>query len=289
VLVLETAIATLTNIIRTTSLNEIAQSRAPSAASQPKQEDVQAAQALGNSSAPLFFEKAHDEFLSKLHDDFLARYGIEITNIRIESFRIMNEELLASIATQALTTAKTESQLANLAGQTEIATREQERQATVRKISAEAEACSLQTKASAENSALVSSAEASAKAQQVATETSAKADATATVERAKAEAEAIRIKAQAEAEAIELKAAAEAKRARMLAETPLGAQLALLSTYSEMAAKSNEGVEKVVYCDLQTSNIGVLGLPTLANLGRDLEQLQQVNSIAGFPDAAGKK
>jgi regulator of protease activity HflC (stomatin/prohibitin superfamily) len=275
-IVLETAIATLTNIIRSTTLNEIAQSKNPSAVSNSG-EQVQTAQALGESaSAPLFFDKAHDEFLSKLHDDFMARYGIDVTNIRIESFKIMDAELSGNISKQALTTAQTESQLANLAGQTEIATKEQEREAQTRQIKAQAEALATKTEADAKNSALISKSEAEARADQIQKETLAKADAAALVAQAKAEAEAISIKAKAEAEAIELKAEAEAKRAKLLAATPLGAQLSLLSVYGEMAAKSDEGVQKVVYSDLQANNVGLLSMPSLAMLTKDLEGLSSL-------------
>merc|ERR1711966_584595 len=96
-------------------------------------------QATGGPSAPLFFDKAHDDFLSKLHDDFLSRYGLDIANIRIESFKIMDDELAESISKQALVTAQTENELANLQGKTEIATAEQRRQAEVQNIAAEAE------------------------------------------------------------------------------------------------------------------------------------------------------
>mmetsp|Transcript_1180 Transcript_1180/g.2641 ORF Transcript_1180/g.2641 Transcript_1180/m.2641 type:complete len:772 (-) Transcript_1180:60-2375(-) len=277
--VLETSLATITNIIRSTTLNEIAQSKLPSAVSSADHEEsMRKAQAIGDSSAPLFFDKAHDEFLSKLHDDFKQRYGIEISNIRIESFKIMDQELANNISKQALTTAQTESELANLAGRTEIATKEQERLASVRQISAQAEASSLRTKTEAENQALLSAAEAQAKAEQVRLETAAKAEASATIEKAKAEAEAIRLRGNAEAEALACKAEAEAKRARMLAETPLGAQLSLLGIYAEMAAKSNEGIQKVVYSDLQQNNLGLLGIPSLAGLSRDLQQLQTFDS-----------
>ena len=55
----------------------------------------------------MFFDKVHDEFISKLHDSFMENYGIEITNIRIESFRIMNSDLANNISTQAFVTAQT--------------------------------------------------------------------------------------------------------------------------------------------------------------------------------------
>jgi len=159
-LVRETAIATLTNIIRSTALNEIAQSKLPNAVSTQQSEaqrikdeqDRMAQQALGGgASAPMFFDKAHDDFLSKLHDDFLNRYGLDIANIRIESFKIMDDELAEQISRQALVTAQTENQLANLKGQTEIATAEQHREAEVARIAAEAEATSMKVRQDAEN------------------------------------------------------------------------------------------------------------------------------------------
>ena len=48
-------------------------------------------------SAPMFFDKVHDEFIAKLHDTFVEKFGIEITNIRIESFKINNKELSGKI------------------------------------------------------------------------------------------------------------------------------------------------------------------------------------------------
>merc|ERR1711981_1397045 len=146
ILVMETAIGTLTNIIRSTALNEIAQSQSVAEAPSMKktEEDIKAAQATGQPSAPFFFDRAHDEFLARLHDDFLDRYGIEISNIRVASCKIMDPELSASISKQALVTAQTENQLANLKGQTEIATQEQDRDARVAQIAAEQEARALQ-------------------------------------------------------------------------------------------------------------------------------------------------
>merc|ERR1719463_711966 len=113
-------------------------------------EDVKTAQAMGQPSAPFFFDRAHDEFLARLHDDFLDRYGIEISNIRIASCKIMDKELASSISKQALVTAQTENQLANLKGQTEIATAEQDRQSQVQQRAAEQEARALQVKTEAE-------------------------------------------------------------------------------------------------------------------------------------------
>lgn len=126
-LVRETAIATLTNIIRSTALNQIAQSNSVSAGglAGTVAEDLQAAasdklsvsemkrkieaEVASNAppaSAPMaeFFDKTHDEFMSKLHDDFQLRYGVNISNIRIEAFKIMDDDLAEQISKHALTT-----------------------------------------------------------------------------------------------------------------------------------------------------------------------------------------
>jgi regulator of protease activity HflC (stomatin/prohibitin superfamily) len=109
-LVRETAIATLNSIIRSTSLAEVAQNKEIAAKSE-KQHNDEVQKNPGTPSAPMFFDKVHDEFISKLHDTFVEHYGIAITNIRIESFKIMNAELATNISKQAFVTAQTETQL----------------------------------------------------------------------------------------------------------------------------------------------------------------------------------
>jgi len=286
-LVKETSIATLINIVRSTSLAEIAQNSQPSAGSElPGAGDLQAAQALASQpSAPLFFDQAHDQFLAKLHDDFASRYGLEITNIRIEQFKILDEKLQNSIAGQAAQTAATQTELANLQAQTQIATQQQEREARMQQIRAESDARMLQTKASAEKA----QAEALAAAQQVKSDmeantrrTAVQAEADAIRMRAQAEADAAKIeagaivsRAQAEADAIKLKAAAEGERARLLAATPLGEKLSLLEMYGDMVKASNSGVSKVVYVDpATTQGMGnPFGMFTLQSLAKDLQTL----------------
>ena len=44
--------------------------------------------------------------MSKLHEDFITRYGVDIANIRMESFKIMDTELANEIAHNCLTTAQ---------------------------------------------------------------------------------------------------------------------------------------------------------------------------------------
>jgi len=101
-LVRETAVATLTNIIRSTALNQIAQSRTISATSAQPAIAVEASALDEDSNAEengadpqpaavsYFFDRAHDEFMSKLHEDFVTRYGVDIANIRMEAFKIMD-------------------------------------------------------------------------------------------------------------------------------------------------------------------------------------------------------
>merc|ERR1712054_550400 len=226
-LVLETAIGTLTNIIRSTALSEIAQSQnVTDAPTYQKGEEGQS----GKASAPFFFDRAHDEFIARLHDDFLERYGIEISNIRVASCKIMDANLAESIAKQALVTAQTENQLANLKGQTEIATE-------------------------SENKSKIEKSEAQAKSQEV---------------EVNQEAEAIVSQAKAEAEAIRTKSKAEAERANLLSKTPLGKQMALLDRWAGTVEKSSEGISKVVYCDPSVqfaagggNSLGMLGLKSL--------------------------
>jgi regulator of protease activity HflC (stomatin/prohibitin superfamily) len=277
-LVMETAIGTLTNIIRSTSLNEIAQSQsvADSPSLQQATDGLQSAQAVGQPSAPLFFDRAHDEFLARLHDDFLGRYGIEITNIRVASCKIMDPELSASISKQALVTAQTENQLANLKGQTEIATAEQERHARVAQIDAEQQARALKVATESQNKAQLDKAESLAKSQAFAVNQ----EADARIAQAKAEAEAIKMKAEAEAAAIRTKAHAEAERAQLLSKTPLGSQLALLELWAGTVEKSNEGISKVVYCDpsvqLAAGGGNPLSLMGLSNLQGELDKLSKI-------------
>ena len=154
-LVRETAVAALTNIIRSTTLNQIAQSNRVSAGGPvgglqilPAPNDENGRNAASMSG---FFEKAHDEFLEKLHDDFMFRYGVDIANIRIESFKIIDSELSNQISQQALTTAQIENEMANLKGNSLIATTKEQTAAEVKNINAKAIAEAQKTSSDAEN------------------------------------------------------------------------------------------------------------------------------------------
>lgn len=281
-LVRETAVATLTNIIRSTALNQIAQSRQISASPREtdavvatnvttlEDEEEQVAEGEGEASAlTYFFDRAHDEFMSKLHEDFVTRYGVDIANIRMESFKIMDTELANEIAQNCLTTAHVENQLSNLQGQNLIATQKEQTAADCEKIKALAEARSLQTLADAENKRRVDAAKAEAESMKV-----------QTIIQAQAEADSILLKAKAEAEAIRLKAAAEAERAKLLSQTALGKQQSLLEIYADMVKVSNEGVDKVVYMDPSVNRDSPFTMGSLNGLNRDLHSLSKLGMIA---------
>lgn len=268
-LVRETAVATLTNIIRSTALNQIAQSRQVSASSSAGGTliaEVATAEGEGDGdleqlTASYFFDRAHDEFMSKLHEDFVSRYGLDIANIRMEAFKIMDTELASEIAQNCLTTAHVENQLSNLQGQNLIATQKEQTAADCEKIKATAEARSLETLASAQNKRRIDAAQAEAEAMKV-----------KTITEAQAEADAILLKAKAESEAIRLKAAAEAERAKLLSQTKLGQQQSLFEIYADMVKASNAGVEKVVYMD-PAAHDSPFSIKSLDGLNRDLHSL----------------
>ncbi|KAL7556998.1 hypothetical protein ACA910_002291 [Epithemia clementina (nom. ined.)] len=291
-LVRETAVATLTNIVRSTTLNQIAQSKTVSARSMEilkgidvlkppdgmfaTQGDDDAQQQGSDSNEPanssptaVFFEKVHDEFLALLNEDFNTRYGVDIANIRIESFKIMDEELAEQISKHALTTAQIENEMANLEGTSLISTTRERTAAEVKDISVKAEAAALKIAADAENQRQVDAAQAQAEALKIAARA-----------KAEAEAEAILTKAKAEAEATRLKANAEAQRAQLLSQTSLGVQEALLTLYSNMVIQSNKGVEKVIYLDPSVNRDSPFALGSLANLNMDLHSLSQLGVAA---------
>jgi len=260
-LIRETSVAALTNIVRSTALNQIAQSQIISA----KSGDVEVLPPAGQTTTAVFFQRVHDEFMAKLHDDFMINYGVNIANIRIESFKIMDGELSRQISQHVLTTAKIENEMANLEGTHMVDTTRERTAADVANIAAESKAAALKTEHDAANQRLLEETKAKADAMRITVST-----------KAKAEAESILIKAKAEADAIRLKAEAEAKRAQMLSETNFGQQEALLEKYSEMVIKSNEGVEKVIYLDPSINRESPFALGSLQNLNFDLNNLSQL-------------
>lgn len=248
-LIKDTSIATLQSIMRSSGLNQVAQSKHVHASSGGDENPKHPSSADGP-SAPLFFDKVHDEFIFHLHDTFSKMYGIEIANIRIESFKIMNHALADNISQQAIITAQTETKLANLEGQREIATAEMERESEVSRIKAQAAARLMATEAEARNNSLLADARAKAQAAKIV---------------AQGDADALLIKAEAEAKAIEVRAAAERKRAEELSATQLGEKLALLTIQAQMVTSSLQGVQKIIYlpsnANLANSPLQLFGMP----------------------------
>jgi len=222
-------------------------------------------------SAPLFFDMVHDEFISRLHDLFKRLYGLEIANIRVESFKIMNAELADNISKQAIITAQTENKLANLEGQRQIATAEMERDSAVTMIQAQARAAQLATDVQARNTASIADAQSKAQAAKIV---------------ASGEAEALLIKAEAESKAIELRASAEKKRAQDLGATPLGTQLALLNVQSEMVTKAIGGVQKIIYLpsnsSLAQTPLQLFGMPSMGIPALDAVEAPAVSTGKEF-------
>jgi len=221
--------AAINSITRNSSLAEIAQSKAQKAQSM-EEKDSRAA-ASGTPSAPVF-EKVHDEFLAKLHDTCLRLYGVEIINIRIESFKIMDEKLSAQISGEAKIIADIGSQLVNLMGKTKVAVADEQRVAEVKRIESEAYSTALHLKVTADNDAVISESRAKSEAVVIAAEASGQS---------------ILKKKEAEAEGLRLLGRAEAKRATMLAESGLGREIALAEIYGKALERSVEGLDAIVY------------------------------------------
>jgi len=280
-LVRETAVATLTNIIRSTALNQIAQSRNVSA-SQPEinvigTSTIDSTANIADSqheqdqpsAVSYFFDRAHDEFMSKLQEDFVSRYGIDIANIRMESFKIMDVELSAEISQNCLVTAHVENELANLEGQNAVVTQKERTNADCQNIRATAEADAAKIAADAGNKRTIDAARAEAE--------SLKCKEMAIAQSA---ADSILLTAKAEAEAIRMKAEAEAERAELLSQTKLGQQQSILEVYADMVKSSNAGVEKVIYMDPSVNRDSPFALGSLDTLNRDLHSLTKVGLAA---------
>jgi len=263
-LIKDTSIATLQSIMRSSGLNQVAQSKHVHAQKQEEEKETD-----GPGGGPLFFDKVHDEFIFHLHDTFFKTYGIEIANIRIESFKIMNTALADNISQQAIITAQTETKLANLEGQHEIATAEMQRESEVIRIKSQSAAKQQATEAEARNSSIVADAKGKAQAAKIV---------------AQGEADALVIKAEGEARAIELKAAAERKRAEELSATPLGEKLALINVQAQMVTQSLQGVQKIIYLP-SNANLAQMPVQLFGNPAAGIAPLDEAN----FENSEGQK
>lgn len=232
--ILETSIATLAGIIRSSSLSDVASRSQPvykqSLQSKLKQKyeknsnDIKEDDNNNNNfhdyvenntennndymppSAPPFFQFVHDEFIQQLHDHVLEEWGIEIQNIRIESLKINDNQLQKDISAQAIDVSKQHNKYIMLQKQKEIAMVEASTRANKMKIDVDAE-----------NNAVKS--------------------------KAQAEADAVIIRAKADNEAIKLRGEGEAEYSRIVENTKLGRDLALL----KLQTNALSGLQQVAY------------------------------------------
>lgn len=199
----------------------------------------------GNTNQP-FFSKLHDEFITALHISFLQRHGVNVGNIRIEQFRLLNQSLSNTISQQALQATAVSSKLANLSGETQISLATEQREAAVNRIKSEGSARKLEIETKAKNDAIM--AEVYTKTQTLKMMATAEAESVKIRAEADADAKAMGILkiGQANATATEIQAEAERKRAVALESTVIGSKLAMATLEAEMIGKSMNGLNKII-------------------------------------------
>jgi len=198
-------------------------------------------------SPPPFFQRVHDEFIDVLHESFSSSFGILIENIRIEEFKLLNAELSRNISTQAISTAQTQTQLANLEAQSEIAIATQERDASVNRIRSQGDALKLEIETKSKMDAIYRENETRSATISMMARAEANAIEVKAAAEAKARATMIREVANAEAEATIVRAKAEKERAEGLAATALGGKLALMQLQTSMVGDAMKGIKKIIY------------------------------------------
>jgi len=189
--IVETSVATLAGIIRSSSLSDVASRSQPFYNQKKKEGDNKEDIPQSQVSAPPFFQHVHDEFITLLHDHVLNSWGIEIQNIRIESLKIHDHQLQKDISAQAIDVSKQHNRFIMLQKQQAITTVEAETRATQTRIDTEAQTSMIRA-------------------------------------RAQAEADSVVIKAKAEKEALRLKGLGEKDYATQVESTNLGRQLAAM-------------------------------------------------------------
>ncbi|WP_342227790.1 SPFH domain-containing protein [Rickettsiella endosymbiont of Rhagonycha lignosa] len=164
----DTAIATLSGIIRNSTFKEIGQSSTPAynaSSSSTTHQD------LNNSelSPPpySFYSKVHDAFIRELQRHGIHNLGIDIFNIRIESLSIQDKELAKTIASQSVRFAETQAKLANMEAGNQIQEADAKQKASSRLIEAQAQATAITMQANAEAEAIKIKANAEAEAIEV--------------------------------------------------------------------------------------------------------------------------
>lgn len=152
-------IATLQQIIRSSTLVDISGTSQVSY-SQKKDGDKKTAETQQEGQQSDFYARIHDQFMAELHDHILEEWGIDINNIRIESLKIHDKKLAASIANQAVKVSELEAKHMMLSKQTEIINVQANNKAMEMKINVNAEADVIRTQAEAKAQAIISEARA---------------------------------------------------------------------------------------------------------------------------------
>jgi regulator of protease activity HflC (stomatin/prohibitin superfamily) len=234
----ETAIATIALIVRSSTFAEIGRGNS----SHPINSDHIS---INPPSYESYQKRLHDEFVERLQGFMNKTYGVFIENIRIKSLSIHDKELAKEIAAPAIIYAQTQAKLANVTSQTEIQTAEAHRDATMRKIKADADAY-----------IAMKTAEGNSKA--IGLQTVAESNKIITI--AKANADAIIIEAESLKRKLELEGEGHNMFASKVKETELGSQLAL----AKFQTDAIKGVNKIVYAPISA-------LPTimLTNLNQN--------------------
>jgi len=224
----ETAVSTLAGIIRSSTLNEIANS---SKVSYSKTTSADGKEVVTQQpSAPPFFKHVHDQFMENLHDHMLEDWGIELHNIRIESLKINDPRLASDISKQAVAVSQQEAKYRMLQKQAEVIQVEADNKKTQRLKQMEADNMITQTKAQASANARLKETEATNQIIQ----SKAAAEGAALLRMAEAEAKATLLRAKAAKEAKELQGQGDAKYAALLESSALGGELAKLRVQANM-------------------------------------------------------
>ena len=238
----DTATAVITTIIRTTSLAEIAQSGKGTDPLAGKQGSKEGSEADFEPNLP-FFDRMYADFIARLQENFLNEYGIFMLNVRIGDFKVLDEDISASIANHASTTAATQAKLANLEGNRQIDMVNKDSDFRIERMQADVDAHRMTTNARAKAQAMKEDAQAQAEALKI--QAAAKMEATKL--EAEARAASIRVIAEAEAEATRVKGEAESERATKLGSVAFGREVTLAEIHANMVVKSMGGIQKVVY------------------------------------------
>lgn len=227
----ETAAATISMIVRASTFSEIGRSNP--ASSFPQSEIP----SINPPTYESYQKRLHDEFVDKVQEFMKEKYGIFIENIRIKSLSIHDKKLADEVAAPAIIYAQTQAKLANVKSQTEIQTAEANRDAEIKKISANTLAYTLMKDAESKTQAQLANVKSQTEIQ------TAEAHRNADVKKISADATAYALVKEAEgrSKTTELETSAKAKQIIELAKAE--AESKSKSMELETAAKARQIIE----------------------------------------------